>query len=171
MKKLLLSVCVIFALALGGWHLYMQHLKKIGENPNYLQTAMEAETSNSNFLYAKNASLLGRLWMTYSGKSFKTCINTASSFYNKYHTCSKCEHFVKNPARWGFVLVSEPQIGDMFIQYDVKSGRAFHAGIVVNIENGKCYVNHAIRANYYKNVELKDLSNFAFYRYINNRDC
>lgn len=170
MKKILLFACVIAALAWGGGHLYMQHLKRIGENPNYLQTAIEATESNSNFLYAKNASLLGRLWMTYSGRSFKTCINTASSFYNKYHTCSKCEHFVKDPARWNFELVSEPCVGDMFIQYDANSGKTFHAGIVVNIEDGKCYVNHAIRENYHKNIELKNLSNFTFYRYINNKE-
>ena len=38
----------------------------------------------------------------------------------------------------------------MFIHYDTKSDRAFHAGILVKIENKKKYVNHAIMDNFYK---------------------
>ena len=65
-------------------------------NENYLQVAKEATTPNFNFLFAKNASLLGRIGMTLTGKKHKTCINTVTSFFNEYHTCSNCEDFVEN---------------------------------------------------------------------------
>ena len=71
-------------------------------NENYLQIAEETVEPNMNFLYATNASLPGRLYMTFSGRYFKPCINTVTSFYNKYHTCSNCEDFVKNPGKWNF---------------------------------------------------------------------
>lgn len=49
------------------------------------------------FLFASNASLAGRIYMTFSGKEFKPCINTVTAFYNKYHICSNCEDFINNP--------------------------------------------------------------------------
>jgi hypothetical protein len=79
--------------------------------------------------------------MTFSGKEFKPCINTVSSFYNKYHTCSNCEDFVMNPERWNFKQTSQPEVGDLVIQHDSKTGRAYHAAIIVNIEDGKNYQN------------------------------
>ena len=127
MKKLLIFVVSLAALVFGGGHLYWMHLKKIGKNPNFLQTAINAKSPNENFLFASNASLPGRLYMTYSGKSFRTCINTATSFYNKYHTCSKCTHFVANPSKWGFERTTNPKPGDIFIQHEAKTGRAYHA--------------------------------------------
>lgn len=165
MKKLLISLVVVVVSAFVGGHLVWQHLKRVGENPDFIKAAIEAKSPNENFLFASNASLPGRIYMTYSGKSFRTCINTATSFYNKYHTCSKCTHFVANPSKWGFELTKYPKAGDLFIQHDTQTRRAFHAGVVVRVENGKCYANHAIRKNYYKNVELKSLSRFTFYRY------
>lgn len=44
-------------------------------NENFLQAAEDATTPNMNFLFASNASLPGRLYMTFSGKYFKPCMN------------------------------------------------------------------------------------------------
>ena len=55
-------------------------------NENYLQAAQEAVSSNRNFLYASNASILGRIGITLTPRCPKTCINTVTAFYNKYHT-------------------------------------------------------------------------------------
>ena len=135
-------------------------------NENYLQTAEEATAPNRNFLFASNASLVGRIYMTFSGKEFKPCINTVTAFYNKYHTCSNCEDFVKNPGKWNFRQVEQPKVGDMIIQHDSKTGRAYHAVILVKIEDDKYYVNHAVRTGYIKNAELKTRSNLTYYEYI-----
>lgn len=137
-------------------------------NENYLQIAEETVEPNMNFLYATNASLPGRLYMTFSGRYFKPCINTVTSFYNKYHTCSNCEDFVKNPGKWNFRQVEQPKVGDVIIQHDSKTGRAYHAVILVKIEDGKYYINHAVRTGYIKNVELKTRSNLTYYEYTND---
>lgn len=137
-------------------------------NENYLQIAEETVEPNMNFLYATNASLPGRLYMTFSGRYFKPCINTVTSFYNKYHTCSNCEDFVKNPGKWNFRQVEQPKVGDVIIQHDSKTGRAYHAVILVKIEDGKYYINHAVRTGYIKNVELKTRSNLTYYEYAND---
>lgn len=137
-------------------------------NENYLQLAKEATTPNFNFLLAKNASLLGRIGMTLTGKKHKTCINTVTSFFNKYHTCSNCEDFVKNPEKWNFERTAKPEVGNIIIQHDPKTGRAYHAAIIVDIKNGKYYVNHAIRTIYYKNLELKNNARLSFYKYISH---
>ena len=137
-------------------------------NENYLQIAEETVEPNMNFLYATNASLPGRLYMTFSGRYFKPCINTVTSFYNKYHTCSNCEDFVKNPGKWNFRQVEQPKVGDIIVQHDSKTGRAYHAVILVKIEDGKYYINHAVRTGYIKNVELKTRSNLTYYEYAND---
>ena len=137
-------------------------------NENYLQVAKEATTPNFNFLFAKNASLLGRIGMTLTGKRHKTCINTVTSFFNEYHTCSNCEDFVANPEKWNFERTEKPEVGDIIIQHDPQTGRAYHAALIVNIENGRYYVNHAIRTEYIKNVELKNKTKLTFYRFISN---
>ena len=134
-------------------------------NDNYLQAAQEATAPNFNFLFAKNASLPGRIGMTLMGKRHKTCINTVTSFFNKYHTCSNCEDFEKNPEKWNFKQTLTPEVGDIVIQHDAQTGRAYHAAIIVDIKNGKYYVNHAIKTNYYKGVELKNRARLSFYRY------
>ena len=134
-------------------------------NENYLQAAEEATTPNRNFLFASNASFVGRIYMTFSGREFKPCINTVTAFYNKYHTCSNCEDFVKNPQNWNFRRVEQPKVGDIIIQHDSKTGRAYHAVILVRIEDGKYYINHAVRTGYIKNAELKTRSNLTYYEY------
>lgn len=134
-------------------------------NDDYLQIAEETVKPNMNFLFASNASLAGRIYMTFSGEAFKPCINTVTSFYNKYHTCSNCEDFVKNPERWNFRKTDHPKVGDMIIQHDFKTGKAYHAVILVRIEDGKYYINHAVRTGYI-NVELKTRSNLTFYEYV-----
>ena len=137
-------------------------------NENYLQVAKEATTPNFNFLFAKNASLLGRIGMTLTGKRHKTCINTVTSFFNEYHTCSNCEDFVENPEKWNFERTAKPEVGNIIIQHDPKTGRAYHAALIVRIENERYYVNHAIRTEYIKNVELKNKTKLTFYRFISN---
>lgn len=137
-------------------------------NDNFLQIAEETVEPNMNFLYASNASLLGRLYMTFSGKVFKTCINTVTSFFNKYHTCSNCEDFIKNPGKWNFRKTEQPKVGDIIIQHNSKTGRAYHAVILVRIEGDKYYINHAVKKEYFKNVELKNKANLTFYEYISN---
>ena len=72
-------------------------------NENYLQLAKEATKPNTNFMFASNASWPGRIYMSFSGKDFLPCINTVTSFFNKYHTCSNCVEFEKNPEDWNFV--------------------------------------------------------------------
>ena len=137
-------------------------------NENYLQVAKEATTPNFNFLFAKNASLLGRIGMTLTGKKHKTCINTVTSFFNEYHTCSNCEDFVENPEKWNFERTAKPKVGNIIIQHDPKTGRAYHAALIVRIENERYYVNHAVRTKYMKNVELKNKTKLTFYRFISN---
>jgi hypothetical protein len=134
-------------------------------NDNFLELAQEAEKPNHNFLFASNASLPGRIAMTLRGTD-KPCINTATSFYNKYHTCSSCSDFVKNPERWNFTKVDQPEAGDMLIQHRPETGEAYHAAIIVKIEDGRYYINHAVRSDYFKNVELKNRSNLSFYRFM-----
>ena len=154
----------IILIAVIGYLVGMTSCSYLG-NENFLQAAEEAVEPNMNFLFASNASLPGRLYMTFSGKYFKPCINTVTAFYNKYHTCSNCEDFVNNPERWNFKQVSQPKIGDMVIQHNSKTGKAYHAAIIVNMEGNKIYISHAVRTGYIKNAELKTRSNLTFYEY------
>ena len=163
MKKILLLGTVLL-LVLGSFVLSFCS----SPNENYLQIAKEATSPNFNFLFARNASLLGRIGMTLIGKKHKTCINTVTSFFNEYHTCSNCEDFVANPEKWNFERTEKPEVGDIIIQHDPQTGRAYHAALIVNIENGRYYVNHAIRTKYIKNVELKNKTKLTFYRFISN---
>lgn len=133
-------------------------------NSTPLKIAEKTTAPNFNFLFASNASLPGRLYMTFSEKDFLPCINTVTSFFNKYHTCSNCEDFEKNPEKWNFVQVQEPKVGDIVIQHNSKTGRAYHAAIIVNIKNDKLYVNHALKKKYIKNAELKSKGKLTFYR-------
>ena len=163
MKKILLLGTVLL-LVLGSFVLSFCS----SPNENYLQIAKEATSPNFNFLFARNASLLGRIGMTLTGKKHKTCINTVTSFFNEYHTCSNCEDFVANPEKWNFERTEKPEVGDIIIQHDPQTGMAYHAALIVNIENGRYYVNHAIRTEYIKNVELKNKTKLTFYRFISN---
>ena len=163
MKKIILLGTVLL-LVLGSFVLSFCS----SPNENYLQIAKEATSPNFNFLFARNASLLGRIGMTLTGKKHKTCINTVTSFFNEYHTCSNCEDFVANPEKWNFERTEKPEVGDIIIQHDPQTGRAYHAALIVNIENGRYYVNHAIRTKYIKNVELKNKTKLTFYRFISN---
>jgi len=138
-------------------------------NENYLQAAQEAVSSNRNFLYASNASLLGRIGMTLALRCPKTCINTVTAFYNKHHTCSNCEDFEKEPQKWGFKQTETPKVGNIVIQHDMQTGRAFHACIIVEIKDGKYYVNHAIRNRYFKNVEMRYVERLSFYEFVPSR--
>ena len=157
MKNILLVLTIIISLSATGCS-YLH-------NDNYLQAAREAISPNRNFLFASNASLPGRIYMTFSGKEFKPCINTVTAFYNKYHTWSNCEDFVKSPEKCNFKQTTQPKVGDLVIQHDSKTGKAYHAAIIVNMEDGKIFINHAVRTGYIKNAELKTRSNLTFYEY------
>ena len=137
-------------------------------NSTPLEMSEKTTAPNFNFLFASNASLPGRIYMTFSGKDFLPCINTVTSFFNKYHTCSNCEDFEKSPEKWNFVQVQEPQVGDVVIQHNSQTGRAYHAAIIVNIKNSKLYVNHALKKKYIKNAELNNKGNLTFYRFTQN---
>ena len=157
----LLTVCAILLSASSCSYLH---------NDDFLQRAEQAVAPNTNFLFARNASLPGRLFMTFSGRPVKTCINTVSAFYNKYHTCSNCEDFIKQPERWNFKKVAKPKVGDMVIYIHSKTGKAYHAAILVGIKNGKYYINHAVKTNYFKNIELKTNSKLTFYRFMPSKE-
>ena len=132
---------------------------------NQIQNSNEATQPYTNYLYASNASIPGRIYMTLNSHKFKPCINTVTSFFNKHHTCSNCEDFRASPEKWNFIKVTKPQIGDVIIQHD-SNGKAYHAVLLVDIKNGDYYVNHAVLTKYYKNVKLKNKNNLTFYRYI-----
>ena len=53
----------------------------------------------------------------------------------------------------------------MVIYIHPKTGKAHHAAMLIDIKNGKYYINHAVKSNYYKHVELKSNSKLLFYRY------
>ena len=134
-------------------------------NENYLQLAKEANAPNFNFMFASNDSLAGRIVMTLTPEHRKPCINTATSFYNKYNTCSNCEEFEDNPERWNFEKTTTPKIGDILIQHD-ESGKAYHAARIIDIKDGEYYVNHADGTKYIKNARLKNKARLTFYRFI-----
>jgi hypothetical protein len=163
MKKII-ALTIILVFILLGLYIHLPYKP----NDNYLQLAKEAVKPNTNFMFASNASLLGRIYMTFSGKEFKPCINTVTSFFNQYHTCSNCEDFVKNPEIWNFKQTSKPEVGDIVIQHNPQTGRAYHAAVIVDIKNGRYYVNHAVRTKYIKNVELKNRAKLTFYRFISH---
>ena len=168
MKKWLkITILGIFTITLIEF-LITQSLKIIGTNSNPLLVAEETNSANTNFLFASNASLPGRIVMTIKGKEQKTCINTVSSFFNKYYTCSNCEEFEANPQKWNFEQVQKPKAGDIAIQHR-STGRAYHAVIITKIENGKYYVSHADSTKYIKNVELKNKARLTFYRFTSNK--
>lgn len=159
----LASITSVIAIYMAMAHLVFPRL----HNDNYLEIAQQTDKPNHNFLFASNASLPGRIAMTIKGTD-KTCINTVTSFFNKYHTCSNCKDFVKEPERWNFTKVDEPAVGNILIQHKPQTGEAYHAAIIVKIEDGRYYINHAILDDYFKNVELKNKTNLSFYRFMNS---
>ena len=112
MKRILLRIIVVILAILVADMIILESLKRFGTNSDPLQMAKETNSPNTNFLFASNASLPGRIYMTFSGKDFLPCINTVTSFFNKYHTCSNCEDFEKSPEKWNFVQVQKPKVGD-----------------------------------------------------------
>jgi hypothetical protein len=165
-KRALYIFVAVVVVAIIGFNIYCRNF---AYNENYLQLAKEATEPNANFLFARNATLAGRIYMTITGEKHKSCINTATAFFNKLDTCSNCEDFEENPARWKFLRVDTPQVGDIIIQHK-PDGRAYHAVIVVDIRDGKYYINHSVKpkngkAKYIKNAVLKITSDLTFYRF------
>ena len=168
MKKVLLRIIVVILAILAVDIVILESLKIVGINSAPLQIAEETNSPNMNFFFASNASLPGRIGMTINGEKQKTCINTVSSFFNKYYTCSNCEDFEKNPKKWRFEQVQKPIAGDIAIQH-YPTGGAYHAVIITKIENGKYYVSHAIKTKYFKDVELKNKEYLTFYRFMSGK--
>ena len=164
MKQILSRIIVVILAIFAADMIILESLKRFGTNSDPLQIAEETNSPNTNFLFASNASLPGRIWMTIKGEEFLPCINTASSFFNKYYTCSSCKDFEANPKKWNFEQVQEPKVGDIAIQHK-PTGRPYHAVIITKIENGKYYVTHADSTEYLKNVELKNKARLTFYRF------
>ena len=165
-KRTALVVLLVAVVAYGLCQLTIDLVGRFSKpNQDYLRIAKEATTPHFNFMFASNASLAGRIFMTLTD-GHKPCINTVTSFYNKYHTCSNCVDFEKNPGKWSFEKTTDPQIGDILIQHNAETGRAYHACIIVDIKDGKYYLNHAVRTNYIKNAELKNTANLTFYRFL-----
>lgn len=168
-KKLALTILLGVALIYSSCCLYLYLIGHFSEpNKNYLQLAKETIAPNSNFMFASNASLAGRIVMTLTPKRRKPCINTTTSFYNKYNTCSNCEEFEENPERWNFKQTTTPKIGDILIQHN-QAGTAYHAAIIVDIKGGEYYINHAVGTEYIKNAKLKNKNRLTFYRFMFNK--
>jgi hypothetical protein len=168
MKRILLRIIFVILAILAADMIILESLKRFGTISDPLQMAEETNSPNTNFLFASNASLPGRIAMTIKGNKQKPCINTVSSFFNRYYTCSNCEEFEVNPKKWNFEQVQKPQAGDIAIQHR-STGRAYHAVIITKIENGKYYVTHAVGTEYLKNVELKNKARLTFYRFTQNK--
>lgn len=146
------------------WLLFLGFTAVCAPNLTPLQEAEQATKPYTNYIFAINASIPGRIYMTLNEEDYKPCINTITSFYNKYKTCSNCEDFVENPNKWNFTKVNVPEIGDIVIQHD-SNGKAYHASIIVKIEGNDYYINHAVRTEYYKNIKLINKTKLTFYRY------
>ena len=165
-KKILLAGILAVVLCYGLCELGLYIVGRCSKpNTEYLQAAAEVESPNTNFLFASNATLVGRIYMTLTDGHLP-CINTATSFYNKYHTCSNCVDFEKNPGKWGFKKVDSPQVGDMLIQHKADTGRAYHAAVIVDIRGGNYYISHAVKTKYIKNQRLKSKARLTFYRFV-----
>lgn len=72
---------------------------------------------------------------------------------------------MKNPEKWNFEQTNQPKVGDIVIQHNPQTGKAYHAAIIVDIKNGRYYVNHAVKTEYYKNMELRNKAKLTFYRF------
>jgi len=89
---------------------------------------------NNDFSFSTNPSIARSACRNYPVTgSFHplTCINTATSFYNQYNTCSYCPDFVRMPERWNFkeVPAKERKPGDLIIFY--RKGVASHAAVYI----------------------------------------
>lgn len=89
---------------------------------------------NNDFTYSTNPSIERSACRNYpvsGGYHPLTCINTATSFYNKRNTCSYCPDFVRTPELWSFyeVEAGDRKPGDLIIFY--RKGIASHAAIYI----------------------------------------
>ena len=136
----------------------------------YAKRAEELTDCNYDFRYASNLPKKLRIDYTNSSWKPKPCINTATSVYDKYNTCTYCPHFVEHPEKWGFVEVEDPKAGDMIVLFN--SERAYHVGILVGnsilgpIMNhaaaGKGYIKHDYVIRFKMSSKVKDIK---YYRY------
>ncbi|MCH4148440.1 MAG: NlpC/P60 family protein [Prevotella sp.] len=99
-----------------------------------VQRAEACSEPNNDFSHCTNPSIARSACKNYptSGKFHPlTCINTATSFYNKSDNCSYCPDFVRMPMKWGFheVKASQRKPGDLIIFYH--GSTASHAAIYI----------------------------------------
>jgi len=99
-----------------------------------VERAEACRKPNNDFTYSSNPSIARSACRNYpiSGSFHPlTCINTATSFYDKHNTCSYCPDFVRMPERWHFREVSskDKRPGDLIIFY--RKGIASHAAIYI----------------------------------------
>jgi hypothetical protein len=71
MKRILLRIIFAILTILAADMIILESLKKCGTNLDPLQIAEETNSPNTNFLFASNASLPGRIAMTIKGKKQK----------------------------------------------------------------------------------------------------
>jgi hypothetical protein len=95
-----------------------------------LKVAERNRMPNNDFTYASNMPVRDRTDYTHSTYHPHTCINTATSFYDKHHTCSYCNHFIAHPEKWGFKETNSPKPGDLIIFFR-KANDARHCGMYV----------------------------------------
>ena len=107
----------------------------------YVERAEQLTTCNFDFRYATNIPKNQRINYTNTQWKPESCINTVTSIYNKNNTCTYCPHFVKNPKKWKFKEVKNPEPGDLVIF--INKSRAFHAGIIVKNSLIGPLMNHA----------------------------
>lgn len=125
-------VAVVALLAMVGW-LGTRNLSDTSGS-EVVRIAESNSKPNNDFTYCTNPSIERGACRNYpvNGNFHPlTCINTATSFYNKRNTCSYCPDFVRMPHRWGFheVKASERKPGDLIIFY--RKGIASHAAIYI----------------------------------------
>jgi len=132
MKWILRCLVAIFAIVAAVW-IGTRNLSDTSGS-EIVRIAEEKRKPNNDFSHCTNPSIERAACRNYpvSGKYHPlTCINTATSFYDKHNTCSYCPDFVRMPDKWGFheVKASERKPGDLIIFY--RKGIASHAAVYI----------------------------------------
>ena len=129
-----------------------------------LKLSKEATKPHFRMLFAGNVNVISRIGMDIKsafGDTPNSCINTATSFYNPYNTCSSCEDFVANPGKWSFYKVDKPKPGDILVyQY---GDDKWHAGIITS--TNPLRMNHAVKKDYRTNSKPSK-HNYMYFRHI-----
>jgi hypothetical protein len=176
-RIIIMSIVALMSLPVIYCILWMP--KMTGRTPEANKAVKVAEKNrmpNSNFIYASNMPVKDRLDYTHSSYHPHTCINTATSFYDKHHTCSYCNHFIVHPERWGFEETSCPRAGDLIIFFK-KGNDARHCGMYVGKSLLGPMMDHSdggyLWFDYQRHVPAKLLyvffSRYKYYTYVGKR--